>query len=137
LSSASPLLTRSPSGDSDSRGISPGKSIKDRLKALQDSGLSIEQQPFNAGTQPTPKAHLPVTNTASPRDLLAYIKDYNVLLIDVRHRADFDREHIKANAVVCVEPSVLLRDECVSFCNYCDMPGLFMCLLLVVDFLTA
>ena len=57
-----------------------------------------------------PRVHLPVTNTAFPKDLSSYLKDYNVLLIDVRHRAEFDREHIGANAVVCVEPSVLLRD---------------------------
>jgi ubiquitin carboxyl-terminal hydrolase 8 len=67
----------------------------------------------NGANPPTPRVNLPVTNTAVPKDLSSYIKDYNVLLIDVRHRAEFDREHIKANAVVCVEPSVLLRDGCV------------------------
>ncbi len=41
-----------------------------------------------------------------------YIRDHNVLLIDVRNRADFDREHIKGPAVVCIEPSVLMREGC-------------------------
>ncbi|KAF8202403.1 ubiquitin carboxyl-terminal hydrolase 4 [Pholiota molesta] len=58
----------------------------------------------------TSKIPIPVKNTAFPKDLLAYLRDHNVLLIDVRNRADFDREHIKGNAVVCIEPSVLMRE---------------------------
>jgi ubiquitin carboxyl-terminal hydrolase 8 len=63
----------------------------------------------------TSKIPIPVRNTAFPKDLLAYLRDHNVLLIDVRNRADFDREHIKGNAVVCIEPSVLMREGCVCF----------------------
>ncbi|KAJ3506378.1 hypothetical protein NLJ89_g6900 [Agrocybe chaxingu] len=74
-------------------------------KPIKPSGLS------NGVIAPsTSKIPLPVKNTAFPKDLQAYIRDYNVLLIDMRHRADFDREHIKANAVVCIEPYVLLRE---------------------------
>ncbi|TFK29579.1 cysteine proteinase [Coprinopsis marcescibilis] len=58
-----------------------------------------------------PKVHLPNTNSALPKDLLNYVRDYKVLLIDVRNRDDFDREHIKAPAVVCIEPTVLLRES--------------------------
>jgi ubiquitin carboxyl-terminal hydrolase 8 len=57
-----------------------------------------------------PKVPIPVKNIAFPKDLLAYIQAHKVLLIDVRTRAEFDREHIKANAVVCIEPSVLMRE---------------------------
>ncbi|KDR80822.1 hypothetical protein GALMADRAFT_222419 [Galerina marginata CBS 339.88] len=58
-----------------------------------------------------PKSPIPDRkNIAFPKDLLSYIRDHNVLLIDVRNRVDFDREHIKANAVVCIEPSVLMRE---------------------------
>ncbi|KAF8972765.1 hypothetical protein BDZ97DRAFT_1649812 [Flammula alnicola] len=73
---------------------------------LKPSGLS---NGVSAGSS-TPKVPIPVKNTAFPKDLLAYFRDHNVLLIDVRNRADFDREHIKANAVVCIEPSVLMRE---------------------------
>ncbi len=66
----------------------------------------------------TNKAPLPVKNIAFPKDLLIYLRDYTVLLIDVRHRTEFDREHIRANAVVCIEPSVLLREGYV--CNSFD-----------------
>ena len=43
-------------------------------------------------------------------ELLSYIREHNVLLIDVRNRAEFDREHIVADAVVCISPSILMRE---------------------------
>lgn len=55
------------------------------------------------------KAPLPNSGTAFPKDLLTYLREYNVLLLDVRNRADFDKAHIKVEAVVCVEPVVLMR----------------------------
>lgn len=57
---------------------------------------------------------LPVTDKVSPKDLLGYLRAHNVLLLDVRPRADFDREHIQSGAIVCIEPSVLERKEYVS-----------------------
>lgn len=62
----------------------------------------------------SPKVPIPVTNVAYPKDLRAYIHAHNVLIIDVRNRVDFDREHIKGNAIVCIEPSVLMREGCVA-----------------------
>lgn len=62
---------------------------------------------------PSPeRPELPVTNSVFPKTLYEYIFDakYNVLLLDVRHRAAFDKEHINSTAVVCLEPSVLTRD---------------------------
>ncbi|KAJ7625489.1 ubiquitin carboxyl-terminal hydrolase 4 [Roridomyces roridus] len=55
------------------------------------------------------KAPLPNSGTAFPKELQAYLRDYNVLLLDVRNRADFDKAHIKLESVVCVEPVVLQR----------------------------
>ena len=34
-----------------------------------------------------------------------------VLMLDVRTREEFEKERIKADAIVCIEPSVLLRDK--------------------------
>ncbi|KAJ7117734.1 hypothetical protein C8R44DRAFT_200951 [Mycena epipterygia] len=70
--------------------------------ALKPSGLST-----HAAT--TAKTPLPNSGTAFPKDLLTYLRDYNVLLLDVRNRADFDKAHIRVEAVVCVEPVVLMR----------------------------
>jgi ubiquitin carboxyl-terminal hydrolase 8 len=77
---------------------------------LKPSGVLADSPP----TPTTPvidKPLIPVTNTASPKELLAYMRNYNVLLLDVRNRADFEKEHIKAGAVACVEPSVLMREK--------------------------
>ncbi|ESK87571.1 ubiquitin-specific protease [Moniliophthora roreri MCA 2997] len=59
------------------------------------------------------KPSIPKKNTATPRELKEYVRGYKVLLLDVRNRADFDKEHIKAPgaAVVCVEPTVLMRSN--------------------------
>ncbi|KAJ6488088.1 ubiquitin carboxyl-terminal hydrolase 4 [Mycena vulgaris] len=79
----------------------PGSPSKPQIP-LKPSGLSA-----HAAT--TAKTPLPNSGTAFPKDLLTYLRDYNVLLLDVRNRADFDKAHIKVEAVVCVEPVVLMR----------------------------
>ncbi|KAJ6619943.1 hypothetical protein B0H10DRAFT_2024179 [Mycena sp. CBHHK59/15] len=57
----------------------------------------------------TAKAPLPNSGTAFPKELETYLHNYNVLVLDVRNRADFDKAHIKVEAIVCVEPVVLAR----------------------------
>lgn len=54
---------------------------------------------------------IPRKNTATAEELRDYIRDHNVLVMDVRHREDFEKEHIRCNAVVCVEPVVLARGK--------------------------
>jgi ubiquitin carboxyl-terminal hydrolase 8 len=63
----------------------------------------------------TAKAPLPNSGTAFPKELQTYLRDYKVLLLDVRNRADFDKAHIRTEAVVCVEPIILGRAGCVRF----------------------
>ncbi|KAF8628722.1 hypothetical protein AX17_005944 [Amanita inopinata Kibby_2008] len=58
-----------------------------------------------------PKIPIPVKNCVFPEDLRNYIRDHKVLLIDVRDREEFEREHIKATAIICIEPSILLREN--------------------------
>lgn len=82
---------------------------------LKPSGLFLSSAPIAAiPMQPVAvplKPPIPKTNTMFPKDLQDYMRDYTVLIIDVRNRADFDREHIKAQAVICIEPTVLMRDK--------------------------
>ncbi|KAJ7251294.1 ubiquitin carboxyl-terminal hydrolase 4 [Mycena rebaudengoi] len=80
----------------------PGSPTKPSVP-LKPSGLSSH-------ATNTPKPPLPNSGTAFPKDLLAYLQNYKVLLLDVRNRADFDKAHIKVEAVVCVEPVVLARN---------------------------
>ncbi|KAH9059441.1 hypothetical protein EDB83DRAFT_2552313 [Lactarius deliciosus] len=83
-----------------------------------------------------PSAELHVKNMVGPRELHDYMyrQELKVLMLDVRTREAFGYEHIRGDAVVCIEPSVLLRnyvsgqtiedslivaprDEWVLFCN--------------------
>jgi ubiquitin carboxyl-terminal hydrolase 8 len=45
---------------------------------------------------------------------LMYKHKYKVLVLDVRSREEFDRAHIKADAIICIEPSVLLQEQYVN-----------------------
>ncbi|KAJ7066422.1 ubiquitin carboxyl-terminal hydrolase 4 [Mycena amicta] len=66
----------------------------------------IPHKPSNLSSGKPP---LPTNGSVFPKDLQIYLRDYKVLLLDVRNRADFDKAHIKLEAVVCVEPVVLAR----------------------------
>ncbi|KAI0832093.1 cysteine proteinase [Trametes gibbosa] len=63
-------------------------------------------------TPTTEKAELPF-KTLFPKTLHECESNPNlkVLLLDVRTREDFEREHIRGDAVVCIEPTILIRDN--------------------------
>ncbi|PLB37268.1 putative ubiquitin C-terminal hydrolase [Aspergillus candidus] len=52
-------------------------------------------------------ADLPLTPTVSAHDLLDYLRRYNVMLIDVRPRDQFDHGHVYAKSIICIEPVAL------------------------------
>lgn len=58
-----------------------------------------------------------MTNSIFPKMLheFMYAHGYKVLVLDIRTREEFDREHMKADAIVCIEPSVLLRGTYVHY----------------------
>ncbi|KAI0296552.1 hypothetical protein B0F90DRAFT_1811293 [Multifurca ochricompacta] len=66
-----------------------------------------------SGSPLVPSAELYVKSLAEPHELYDYMyrNELKVLILDVRTREAFDHEHIRADAVVCIEPSVLLRDS--------------------------
>ncbi|KAK7056503.1 ubiquitin-specific protease doa4 [Paramarasmius palmivorus] len=71
----------------------------------------ISQSPSYSNGMPS-KTPIPKKNAATPKELKEYMREYKILLLDVRNRAEFDKEHIKApGAVVCVEPTVLMRSN--------------------------
>lgn len=51
--------------------------------------------------------NVPKETRISAERLFDYVKMFNILLIDVRARGDFDQGHIWAPSVMCVEPTVL------------------------------
>ncbi|KAG2417585.1 hypothetical protein HFD88_008804 [Aspergillus terreus] len=48
-----------------------------------------------------------IRHTVTAHDLLEYLRRYNVLLIDVRSRDQFDHGHVYAKSIICIEPVAL------------------------------
>ncbi|KAI9062559.1 cysteine proteinase [Trametes sanguinea] len=98
-----------------SRPSSPARGPLSPTVPRKPSGLAL-----NSGLQRSPvippmtptaeKAELPF-KTLFPKTLHEYAHkpNFKVLLLDVRTREEFEREHIRADAVVCIEPSILMR----------------------------
>jgi ubiquitin carboxyl-terminal hydrolase 8 len=47
---------------------------------------------------------LPHRSTVSAQELWEHLRRYNVLLIDVRPREEFDGGHVYAKSIICIEP---------------------------------
>lgn len=67
----------------------------------------------SSGSSRVPPTELQVKSLAEPRELYDYMyrNELKVLMLDVRTREKFDYEHIRGDAVVCIEPFVLLRER--------------------------
>ncbi|TQN71693.1 Ubiquitin carboxyl-terminal hydrolase 8 [Colletotrichum shisoi] len=65
-----------------------------------------------------PSITIPEGDSITAEGLMNYIKrgsaTLQVLIIDVRSREDFDEGHILSQAVICIEPSILLRENISS-----------------------
>ncbi|CCM01336.1 uncharacterized protein FIBRA_03385 [Fibroporia radiculosa] len=102
-----------------SRPASPSRSPMSPTVPRKPSGLSLKSSASRSPILPvaTPITEkppdLPVSTTLFPRTLFDYNNrsNFKVLVLDVRTREEFDKEHIKADAVVCIEPTVLLRSD--------------------------
>lgn len=95
---ASPMVPRKPSG----------------LGLNQESPLPGRSPRLGNNSPQLNKPDLPVSNTVPPRMLHEYMQHpgINVLLLDLRPRDEYEQEHIKGDAVVCLEPMVLRRERC-------------------------
>ncbi|KAI9835887.1 MAG: hypothetical protein M1819_001785 [Sarea resinae] len=68
---------------------------------------------YESQTTPTPERSsedLPRETVITAEKLYDYLKLFNILLVDVRSREDFDRGHIFAQSVMCIEPAALRID---------------------------
>lgn len=61
---------------------------------------------FNSDTRPSspPYVDLPQVTSLKAEELYVRLQEYNVLVIDVRRREEFDKGHIFAKSVMCIEP---------------------------------
>ncbi|KAJ5923204.1 hypothetical protein N7454_008449 [Penicillium verhagenii] len=50
---------------------------------------------------------LPTNSAISAHDLLDYLRKFNVLVVDVRPRDQYDNGHIYAKSIICIEPVAL------------------------------
>lgn len=81
-----------------------------------DQPISRPQSPYktlNSNSAIAPKGNsneIPAQKAITADTLMSYMKKYNVLLIDVRSRIDFDEGHILSSSIICIEP-VSLRAE--------------------------
>ena len=50
---------------------------------------------------------IPFSSTITAQNLVDYMRRYNLLLVDVRPREQYDNGHIYAKSIICVEPVVL------------------------------
>ena len=103
----SPSVPRKPSNLSLS---SPTKSLLAPSTSL--GSISSPGSSPRADKPELPK--LPISNTCTPKELYDYMNHigYGVLILDVRSREEFEKEHIRAPAIVCLEPVVLKREKC-------------------------
>lgn len=61
---------------------------------------------FNGDTRPSSPSYidLPQVTSLKAEELYERLQEYNVLVIDVRRREEFDKGHMSANSVMCIEP---------------------------------
>lgn len=101
----------------DTRNIAPPRpaartSLSDMAKRplLLSAGASngpkaVHKKP-NSGLPSNPSLDEVVRNATSIKadDLVNYMKQYRILFVDIRSRADFDSGHIMSQSIICVEP---------------------------------
>lgn len=113
-----PSSTPIPSIDSfNSRPASPTRSPLVPAVPRKPSNLTLNgasRSPVMPHATPPEKVNMP--HTLFPATLHEFNgkSNFKVLVLDVRTRQEFETEHIKMDAVVCIEPFVLLRERYVA-----------------------
>ncbi|KAJ3823089.1 ubiquitin carboxyl-terminal hydrolase 4 [Lentinula raphanica] len=102
-----------------------GLSTSRSLENSDDSPPSTSS-PVSSSSRPTSlptsrNGAIPQKNICTPKELYHYLQDHEVILLDVRERAEFEKGHIvlrrgsrKVSCAVCIEPSVLQRENVTS-----------------------
>ncbi|OAX40329.1 cysteine proteinase [Rhizopogon vinicolor AM-OR11-026] len=84
----------------------PSPFIEKKALPSMPSMLAIEKR------IPSEKPAIQRSTTVSPKDLHNYIHHgVTTLIIDIRTREAFEKEHIRGDPVICLEPSVIMRSS--------------------------
>lgn len=91
--------------------------------STQSDYFAPTQSYSNSTMPPVPPGNplrIPEGNTISPEELFQAMKCKGLMLvIDVRVREDFNEGHIMSSSTICIEPSILLRED-ASADEICD-----------------
>ena len=94
--------------DVDRGDISPSASTTSFIPPSKPHGTSQQHssRDFSSRTRPlsASSADLPHATSIGANDLYERLRAYNVLVIDVRNREEYDQGHIFAKSIMCVEP---------------------------------
>jgi hypothetical protein len=88
----------------------PGPSTSQGLPWRMSLQMSSHDTMLNGTLGYNPTGDIP---TITPQTLHSLLESngLNILILDVRSREQFERERINHDAIVCLEPSILMRPE--------------------------
>ncbi|PHH69534.1 hypothetical protein CDD80_6660 [Ophiocordyceps camponoti-rufipedis] len=99
----------------------PGSSVSSPQHAVGDMSPSLmsPSMPSPSMTSPRTTGEPPLPLSAgdgiTAEQLVEVMRgDWSILLIDIRSREDFNEGHIMSSSIICIEPSILLRDDISS-----------------------
>ena len=85
----------------------PGRAPSEGAGSFYDSDQNSDSSATARHRRRRKSINPPREKEISARRLYDYLQQYNILLIDVRSREEYDAGHIFANAGMCVEPTAL------------------------------
>lgn len=118
-----PSIPPSPSAPNINRFARPASSPAisasfNELLSHPPNGSEETRRPVPSTSSQVPRPESPTTSSVSPKHLMDWISaGRSVLVLDIRTRDEFEKEHPKLEKIACIEPTVLLRAEYV-FINF-------------------
>ncbi|ORY10966.1 hypothetical protein BCR34DRAFT_566002 [Clohesyomyces aquaticus] len=94
-------------GRSNSIAASSASALAPGTNGDSDSYFPPQSNTNGASTERRKSVHKPTELQITAEKLYDYIRMFNILLIDVRSREEFDAGHIWVNNIICIEPTAL------------------------------
>lgn len=90
----------------DGTSLSPSTNASRQQPKSNEDSWQLRSRNVNGGSRPVSgsSADLPNATSIKADELYDCLRAYNVLLVDVRSREEFDQGHIFATSIMCIEP---------------------------------